>query len=162
VISFDVLWLDLFWRHAEQPAGAAVFEPPERAVRPDLCVTNAMADVPTFRPPTDIAKALKVGPGVGVSGAGGRRLKSRPMTVGTKCAWRWVGVGHPCEFPWPIIPERRLGPLHRWRRSGLLPVWQSSHSACLLVQALPRGSCRLREFCSRRVIAGLAPDRNEI
>src|SRR5436190_12838610 len=50
-IPSDVLRLNLFRRYAKQPAGTAVFEHPERAVRPDLYVTNAMADVPAFRPP---------------------------------------------------------------------------------------------------------------
>src|SRR5580658_270615 len=48
--SVDVCCLDLFRRHAEQPAGTAVSEHPERAVGPHLDVTNAVADVPALRP----------------------------------------------------------------------------------------------------------------
>src|SRR5271156_2017197 len=40
----------LFRSYAEQLAGTAVFEDPERALRPDLYVSNAMADVLAFRP----------------------------------------------------------------------------------------------------------------
>jgi hypothetical protein len=49
-IPFGLLCLNLFRRYAKQPAGIAVFEHPERAVQPDLYVTNAMADVPAFHP----------------------------------------------------------------------------------------------------------------
>src|SRR6516162_5990699 len=47
--QFRKIW-KLFRRYPKQPAGTAVFEHPEGAVRPDLYVTNAMADVPAFRP----------------------------------------------------------------------------------------------------------------
>jgi hypothetical protein len=45
-----VLCLALFRRYAKQATGTVVFEHPERAVRPDLYVTNAMADVPAPPP----------------------------------------------------------------------------------------------------------------
>jgi hypothetical protein len=44
------LCLSLFGRYAKQAAGTAVLEHPKRAVRPDLYVTNAMADIPAFHP----------------------------------------------------------------------------------------------------------------
>src|SRR6187455_2867562 len=39
---------NLLRRHAEQPAGIGVFGYPQRAVRRDLDVASAMADVPPF------------------------------------------------------------------------------------------------------------------
>ena len=39
----------LLWRDAKQPAGIGVFEHPDRAVRSDLDVANAVADAPALR-----------------------------------------------------------------------------------------------------------------
>jgi len=95
----------------------------------------------------------------------------------------WSGRHHRCR-PCRTRGTRRLHALHRqqrlirhgrchlrtpvglaqWFRAGCpaFNSWRFSHSACLLVQALPLGSCRLCDFCSRLVIACWAPGRNEI
>src|SRR3954447_25732526 len=48
VLFITLSWLNLFRRHAEQPAGIGVLEQPQRAVGADFGVANLVTDIPAF------------------------------------------------------------------------------------------------------------------